>query len=145
MRNYGQVIHKIIQRGNINMASVSKDVTLYGFWASSGTFYSLAPQMATIYRLRTVRTLRKIGPIEGDLQKATWRVRAALVYKNINYDEVSINIVGKDEGWVDYQKKINPMGFVPSGSVSNWSHEVDLGHLRSTSTNRGLSTFNNLR
>ena len=65
------------------------------------------------------------GPIEGNLQKATWRVRAALVYKNINYDEVSINIVGKDEGWVDYQKKINPMGFVPSGSVSNWSHEVD--------------------
>ena len=43
MRNYGQVIHKIIQRGNSNMAAVSKDVTLYGFWASSGTFYSLAP------------------------------------------------------------------------------------------------------
>ena len=43
MRNYGQVIHKIIQRGNSNMAAVSKDVTLYGFWASSGWFYSLAP------------------------------------------------------------------------------------------------------
>ena len=47
MRNYGQVIHKIIQRGNRNMATVSKDVTLYGFWASSGTFYSLAPYAAT--------------------------------------------------------------------------------------------------
>ena len=46
MRNYGQVIHKIIQRGNRNMATVSKDVTLYGFWASSGTFYSPAPYVA---------------------------------------------------------------------------------------------------
>ena len=48
MRNYGQVIHKIIQRGNRNMATVSKDVTLYGFWASSGTFYPLPPHVATI-------------------------------------------------------------------------------------------------
>ena len=123
MLNYGQVIHKIIQRGNRNMATVSKDVTLYGFWASSGTFYSLAPRLATIQR-------SKLELIVGNLKKATWRVRAALVYKNINYDEVSINIVGRDESWVDYQKKINPMGFVPSGFVSNWSPEVILGHLR---------------
>jgi len=89
MRNYGQVIHKIIQRGNSHMAAMSKDVTLYGFWASS----------------------------------ATWRVRAALVYKNLNYDEVSINIVGKDESWVDYQQKINPMGFVPSVKLHTFAGE----------------------
>ena len=29
--------------------------------------------------------------------------------------------MGKDESWVDYQQKINPMGFVPSGIVSNRS------------------------
>ena len=119
MRNYGQIIHKIIQRGNSNMAPVSKDVTLYGFWASSGTFCSLVPHVSDFLEpTPNLVTPVAYGPW-GNLKKATWRVRAALVYKNLNYDEVSINIVGKDESWVDYQKKINPMGFVPAGSVSD--------------------------
>ena len=53
-----------------------------------------------------------------NLQKGTWRVRAALVYKNLSYEEVSINIVEKDQSWINYQKNINPMGFVPAGFVS---------------------------
>ena len=64
MRNYGQVIHKIIQRGNRNMATVSKDVTLYGFWASSGIFYSLAPHVATIQRLNPTRIERIVGKLK---------------------------------------------------------------------------------
>ena len=30
---------------------------------------------------------------------ASWRVRAGLIYKNIPFDEVSIDIVNKDKGW----------------------------------------------
>ena len=58
----------------------SKEITLFGFWASS----------------------------------ATWRIRAALHYKQLAFNEISIDIVKKDRGWVDYQTKINPMGLVPA-------------------------------
>ena len=68
MRNYGQVIHKIIQRGNRNMAT--KDVTLYGFWASSGIFYSIALYVSTNHPSDdTLKKLPKIEIIESNLKK----------------------------------------------------------------------------
>ena len=78
------------------------------------------PETSHLTNLTITRTH---GSSEGwilgvNLQKGTWRVRAALVYKNLSYEEVSINIVEKDQSWINYQKNINPMGFVPAGFVS---------------------------
>jgi len=58
----------------------AKEITLYGFWASS----------------------------------ATWRVRAALHYKQLNYKEVSVDIVKQDASYINYKKTKNPLGVVPA-------------------------------
>ena len=47
---------------------------------------------------------------------ASQRVRAALRYKNIEFEEIGINLGDKSEGgdWHHYKMNINPMGFVPA-------------------------------
>ena len=92
-----------------------EDVTLYGFWSSSGTYY-----LPHLINRKITRQFVKVG---CKLEKGTWRVRAALVYKNLSYEEVSINIVEKDQSWINYQKKINPMGFVPAGFVAYYDSQ----------------------
>ena len=54
---------------------------------------------------------------------ATWRVRAALMYKGINYEEISVDIVSKDVHYQDYTRKINPMGFVPAVKMPKYAGE----------------------
>ena len=54
---------------------------------------------------------------------ATWRVRAALEYKKINYEEISVDIVGKGASFLEYKTQINPMGFVPAVKIPKFAGE----------------------
>ncbi|CAG5094192.1 Oidioi.mRNA.OKI2018_I69.XSR.g13332.t1.cds [Oikopleura dioica] len=42
---------------------------------------------------------------------ATWRVRAAMIYKKVDFEEKMIDINVGDAG---FTAKVNPMGFVPA-------------------------------
>ena len=54
---------------------------------------------------------------------ATWRLRVALKFKEIDFEEKSIDIVGNDKEWEKYQKKVNPLGFVPALKIPQISEE----------------------
>ena len=54
---------------------------------------------------------------------ATWRLRVALKFKDIEFEEKSIDIVGNDEEWEIFKKEINPLGFVPALKIPSISNE----------------------
>lgn len=45
------------------------------------------------------------------ISSATWRVRAAMIYKQVEFDEKTVDIFAGD---ADYKSNVNPMGFVPA-------------------------------
>ena len=49
---------------------------------------------------------------------STWRVRAALDYKQLKYNEVSPYSVG------DYKNEINPMGMIPAIKLPEFGDQV---------------------
>ena len=55
---------------------------------------------------------------------AIWRVRAALMYKEIAFEEVLVDIVAKNSDYQEYQKSLNPMGFVPALMLPAYGKKV---------------------
>ena len=55
---------------------------------------------------------------------ATWRVRAALTYKEIMFEEVLVDIVSKNADYQEYKRTISPMGFVPAVMLPQYSDKV---------------------
>jgi len=47
----------------------------------------------------------------------SWRVRAALEFKKIDFEEISINTVEKGETYLQYKNSSNPMGFIPAVKI----------------------------
>jgi hypothetical protein len=45
------------------------------------------------------------------ISSATWRVRAAMIYKRVEFEEKTVDIFAGD---ADYKTNVNPMGFVPA-------------------------------
>jgi len=55
---------------------------------------------------------------------ATWRVRAALMFKELKFNEIPIDIVGKDETFMNYKRDVNQLGFVPAIKISTLSDKT---------------------
>jgi glutathione S-transferase len=51
---------------------------------------------------------------------STWRVRASLVYKGLDYVEKTIDMHDKDKH-SEYKRKVNSMGFVPAIQLPKYS------------------------
>ena len=51
------------------------------------------------------------------------RVRAGLVCKGIPFEEMSVDIISKDEKYQMYKRRINPLGFAPAVKIPKFAGE----------------------